>query len=701
MIVTKVSIDQKRPVKLPPRIRLWLAALFAALLASWLTAPTALAHSANKRIAAPLEQTNTGMTQQLYLLPAESTTIRLQTHMANLTIVDNFDGTVSVFTDALYQIKNVSEESVTLPLVIYYGVGAEEPQSIVLSAGGAHLALSPASGGGLAAQVVIPEDNRVLLKLSYRVDVSDTPLATVRYAPGVLRRWAGPTSTRIEFSAPSYIARASWTKLAPDTWTYANADSSTTAVKWLYDSIAPDEEFILQFVLPQVWSELETAKAAASAGGPASTLLVMGDQYRELAMTDAADENVREWFTAQAIAAYSDGIDRGIDTTADTLANLHMGLAAIYRAQAASPDKDTVASSAMMVDESASALAFLATDSARRSELQQWLSDGLHVLFQDARDRADWQQASDIVDQMSGLPPGTVDRALVEEGRQIVLAQQALQLLRLGEQEAAETLVGQGIDEADTSTPMELQPLFASWNLTATSRPNSIILDARALPAQGRESLAKKKLENLVSSWPVGDPESTWQISPISQTPDGHLATSLEIDLSSDARPLHHFVPNDLDLLLLASALDQLGPVEEVKTDLLQQELTKRQPMDLRYAGNQWTAMVAELDRRADELRAVDPTDDAKTRLMAEMQAANYNNTVEEWRDLAQDSWLLFQYQGDESEDQTNAWYATVMSAPTVFTMKTQAVDTNRVVGIILTLLVILACLTAVIYWLI
>ncbi len=375
------------------------AALFIACIALLLVFIEATAAPPGDPPSSPAAQSVTGMTKQLYLLPAEDPLVQLQTHTVNLYVTDNGDGSVSVFMDAVYRVKNDTDEAIPLPLILYPGIGSAPTQDVSLTIGGQFLSLSPAAGGGLASEVEIPADSQVVFRLQYRVIVDDTPLVSVRYAPSVLRRWRGPTSTRIEYSLPNSIVRESWTQAIPDTWSYATSTPGTTAIKWLYDSAIPNEEFVVQFIAPDTWVQIQNANASTGAGGPASSFLAQGDLYRSLAETEPANRLIRERFEAQAIAAYSDGIALHSSAPSADVAQMHIRLAALYRDRAARPTHDTVPYSALMVDETTTALSLLEPNDGRRVEIQQWLADGLRILFDDARSQNDWQKASQDPEQ--------------------------------------------------------------------------------------------------------------------------------------------------------------------------------------------------------------------------------------------------------------------------------------------------------------
>ncbi len=658
----------------------------------------------------PAAQSQQGVTRQLYLLPADNSSVQLQTHLAKLDVAYHSDGSASAIMDAAYRIKNDTDASISQPLVLYAGVGSALPQGVSMTANGVPLTLGTTADGALTAQVDVPADSQMLIRLSYRVTVADSPIITIRYAPSVLRKWLGPTSTRIEYSLPDAIARESWTRVSPDSWSYAAADLGYTAIKWLYDSVVPDDEFVVQFVEPVLWSRVQAAEAASASGGSATAYLTRGDLYRGLAETASVDEVVRERFAAQAVAAYADGIAQGASASPAELAQLHMGLATLYRDRAANPNRETVAHAALMVDETTAALSLLDAGDARRAELQQWLADGLRTLFTDARARGDWQRVSQVVDQMAALPPGSVDPNLIEEGRQIVLVQQALQLLQRGEHEAAAALAGSEITAESAAAPAELHPLFAAWHITATAEPDTMHVEIEGIPEPGREVEAQGKLESLSLAWqaellraPAGEGLLVSGVQSDART--GALRLRLQAPATSFGKTWATYVPAGADFAFLHSALAQLSPQLDESTRFFQREVQRSQPMDLREAGDRWAAKAADIERQAAELHAQAGSEDAKAQLLAEMKAANYRNTAEAWRNLARDSWLRFQFQsGDQTDEnaptQSRAWYATADSAPVVFTMQSQSLDLSLAAGMAMAAAAFLAALAGLLWWL-
>ena len=690
----------------PAEIRSLIVAILIGMLVGILAAePTHAAPQSTEFTPRPTVQQQQGVTRQLYLLPADDSLIQLQTHLVGINVTYHDDGSVSAFVNADYHLKNETADSITLPLVLYPGIGSALPQSVTLTASGQALPLVATDGGSMTSQVEIPADSQSTVRLSYRVTVADAPIVTVRYAPSVLRKWRGPTSTRIEVTLPDAIARESWTKVTPDTWTYATSEVGFTAIKWLYDSLAPEDEFIVQFVEPILWSQVQAAEASSASGGPVSAYLARADLYRQLAGLEAVDQAVRDRFASQAVAAYAEGIARPDASVAD-LASLHIGLATLYRSQAARSDHDSASYAALLADEAAAALANLGADDIRRLELQQWLSDGLRTLFADARARGDWQNVSRVVERMQELPAEIVDQSLIDEGRKIVLVEQALQLIRRGEHETAAKLIGAELPPEAVQTPTELQPLYAAWHLTVTAMSETVSVVIEAIPASGREEEARKSFESLAQAWQSEGQRSSsdggFSISESRVDEDsGALTVRVDAAAAELREMLATYVPAGGDFAFLRRALVQLSPNTHEETIFFQREVELSQPMDLHEAGDKWTAIAADIDRRARELIERASTGDANEQLIAEMQAANYRNTANEWRDLARDSWLRFQFDStNESGETARAWYATTMSAPVVFNEQTQVMELSRVAGIAFAVVVAIVAVSGVLWWL-
>ena len=652
----------------------------------WTLWAVALALLAALGPAAPLraatlpqaEQPAPGVTRQLYLLPVDSTTVRLQTHVANLSVVDAGDGAVSVYVDAAYTLNNAGREPATLPLSLFLGTGSAEPQDVSLMAGGQVLGLTP-NESGYAAQIEIGADTRLTLQLRYRLLLDDAPLATVRYAPSILRRWPGGISLRVEVSLPNSIPREAWTTVTPDTWKYAASGADVTAVRWLYDAGVPQDAFLVQFVRPAIYAQVQAAETATAANGPAASFLALGDLYRSLSEADAATEPVRERFAAQAIAAYADGVARTSSAAGDDLARLHIGLAGIYRNRSVTASEGMEQYAAAMAEEAGLALALLPAEDSRRGELLQWRADGLHLALARAMTAGDWSRAGTLLDELMAMPPDIVDPAMLAQHRQALLVQQALQLLARGEREAAITLAGPEIVGDVAMPPPELQPLFARWQITMTAKAESVTINAVGLSSDARTQEARQALALAASRWQTVGVEAE-----LPEAADGEIRLQMELPHGVDGAVLATHLPASADWALLAAVLAQAEPRVETRARLFWQDVRISRPFDLRSAGEQWNALAANLDRQAVTL-AAEVEGDAETALRRQIQAVNYRNAADQWHNLARDSWLLYKFAGGPDDgariDGSRVWYATVKSPPLVFSVQTQAVNTNLLTG--------------------
>ncbi len=628
------------------------------------------------------EQSAPGITRQLYLLPAESTTVQLQTHVANFSVVDAGEGAVSVYADAAYTLNNTGREPATLPLLLFLGTGSVEPQDVSLMVESQVVGLTPHESG-YAAQIEIGADTRLTLQLRYRLLLDDAPLATVRYAPSILRRWPGGISLRVEVSLPNSIPRESWTTVAPDTWTYATTGADVTAVRWLYDAGMPQEPFAVQFVNPAIFAQVQAAEAATAANGPAAGFLALGDLYRTLSEADAAAEPVRERFAAQAIAAYADGVARHSSAAGDELARLHIGLAGIYRSRSVTASEGMEQYAAAMAEEAGLALALLPAEDSRRSELLQWRADGLQLALARAMTAGEWSRADTLLDELMTLPPEIVDPAMLAQQRQALLVQQALQLLARGEREAAITLAGPEIVGEVAMPPPELQPLFARWQITTTAEADGVQIDALGFVQPGRMEEARQTLTLAASRWQSAGAEAEPP-----EAADDQIRLRLKLPHNVDGALLATHLPASADWTLLAAAVAQAEPKVETSTRLFWRDVRISRPLDLHTAGDQWNALAANLEHQAATLATEADSgaqSDAEAALRRQIQAVNYRNTAESWRSLARDSWLLYRFEtapGDGTlVDGERVWYATVKSPPLVFSVQTQTVNTNLLAG--------------------
>jgi hypothetical protein len=674
-----------------------------------------------------LVQVTAGASPQLYLLPTDSTNVVLETHLADLRLVTG-DGGASLVMDASYRLRNPTQEGVTLGLRLAPGgdQSLSAFQGVALSAGEQALALQPAGDGGYTGQVSIPPDGRLALRLVYQVGLGANALTLVRYAPAVLNGWPGNISLRVQFILSDGLPTEAWMEIAPDDWSYGVLPNpAETSIKWLYDASIPDEAFVFRFVAPGVWAQLREADAAAVDGAPVANFVRLGDLYRRL-YREASGEQLRARFYAQAVAAYTAGATKAAAGAApQDQAALHVGLAHLYRDQVVEAERATLGNYAqLMVDEVAAALALLPADDPQRAELGRWQVDGMTVLLKGAQAGRDWPRALAIVEQLAALPPGAVDPAFVAEERRAILVQQGLQFMEQGNRDAALAVAGDQIADDGLAPPVESYPLYAAWQITVTAGPETLRLESFAQTTPERHAAAQSALREVVRLWEAGvDPEGDGdggytialdEILPPQESglPAG-LRLAVDFPVSANGFLLARLLPPRIDWALLNTVLTQLAPTSERKSELVWQQVTLSQPLDLRGGMAQWAGVAAGLEQQAAEFEraggAVGATDvsAAEAALRARIQAVNYRAAADEWRSLARQSWLLFTFQVDDpvfaAFQQTapaRSWYATAGSPSQMFLFQAQMVSLNRVLALFAMAMTGLIGAAGVLWWL-
>lgn len=644
-----------------------------------------------------------GVPPQLYLLPAGSTNVVLETHLADLRIVAG-EGDASVVMEASYRLRNPTESDVNLGLRLAPGgdQSISTFQGVSLTANGQALGLEAAGDGGFLSSVYIPANGRASLNLVYQVGLGSNVLVNLRYAPGVFNVWPGSLSLRVQFIVPETVPADAWVEIRPGGWSYGLlSDLTATSVKWLYDASIPADPFVFRFVAPQRWAQLRAAQQAAVQGAPAAAFVQLGDLYRRM-MQETGDEQ-RERFYAQAVAAYSAGVNQAAtDSAPQDVAGLHVGLASLYREQAVMVEAGAMRDYAqVIVDEAAAALALLPAEDSRRAELARWQVDGLNVLLAEAKSRREWPQALALVDQLAALPAGAVDPEWVAQERREVLVQQGLQFMAQGNRDAALAIAGDQIAAEGLTPAADAYPLFAGWQITVTATPDSLALEAFGITTPDRHAAAFAALQEVVRLWEDGVAETRDQsrysfgvqeINPpqeAGQVSGGHV--TIQFPASANGLLLARLLPPRVDWSMLQTVLTQLAPTAERQTDMLWQQVTLSQPLNLRATTEQWMGKAAELEGQAAAFEAAgstqqaETTGDAEGALRAGIQAANYRAAASEWQRLARQSWLFYQFEVDDPvftglRDTTPArsWTVTPDSPPQMFVFQTQVLNLNR-----------------------
>lgn len=657
----------------------------------------------------------------LLITPLEATSVQLQMHTAAFQ-VDDSTGSLTLAVEAQYRLKNGNTEApatVLLRIAPMMAVDAMAPiAELRLAADGQALELAPTNAGTYTAQVTIGADARTDLLLSYSVSLQDQKLPLLEYVVVGLQRWPGSPSLRVTATLPGAITQPSWLRIGPDGWHFFAESAERIGAKWLYDAQQPDAPFVLQFIHPALWSQLEQATQAVQTSGTVTDFQQVGDLYQQLllaATTENAPGTIRERFYAQALAAYTTGIER-LATTASPaeLATLYSGLATLYRNRIAEGAGSVYATP--LTEAAQTALDRLPADDARRRELTQWLADGLQVLMTEAQQRQDWQDALRLSDQLSALPSDVVDSITLAKTKRLLLVQQALQLLEEDNRAAATALAGDEMGDASLLPPPSADILFSRWGITLTVTPQQQQVEIVGQPVAARLADAVGAFTALGDLWQtVADRGSTLEVAvtapSASNQPAGDavpvepLRMVLTAPATTSFAELVTLMPPRADWVLLRTLLQQLPPAVAEEREWLNRRWTISQVLDLGAAGEQWQAMATTLERQATQFEAesaaFDTTDatGAENALRARVQAANYRSAAHQWQKVMRDSWVAVHFTG-QGEPQSRTWLLTATSPAQTLALSLQPSATLGVVTMAALALVALFLLTTFLWWL-
>jgi len=649
---------------------------------------------------------------QFLLVPGVSTSVKLHTHTADFRI--GYDGNALIASlDARYRLQNESQEiqPVVLKLVTDPSAASTAPPAnLVVMYDNEVLALTP-DGDSLTAAIETPADATVEVQLSYAVNLGDGPLAELRYTLTSLRAWPGQPSVRVSMAVPENLPSTSWLQTSPSDWTFAPDElAGLPRLRWLFDAQLPQDPFVLRLLHPTTWQALQAAEAAATPGAPASAFAALGRLYQALYAAVAENEQ-RERFYAQAVAAYTAGIDNaGSAATAET-ALLHAGLATLYRSRSVAADGAVNRTyMTLMTSETNQALPNLPTDAPERAELVQWQIEGLTLQLNDARDRQDWPAAFTVLDQLQALPPDAVDANMVAEMRRSLGVQQALQLLEEGDSDAAMQLAGAQVTNADLLPPGNARPLFAAWQMTTTVSATQSKLVVTAYPVPERGSEAQAALETVLQAWRAAG-NDTVQMETFNDAALGITAQQLQLALpgTTSGAELARAIPQGADWALLRALLTQLAPSIEQRPRGLHQQILLSQPLDLRSAGEEWNDLAATLDAQADTFDAQSPTINfadvstvaAESALVVRVKAANYRRAALAWRTLARTSLVAVQLTaGGGVPTIQRTWLTTPETPLQVLTLEADVLSMSRLLVVAIGAFLGLFLLTGVLWWL-
>ena len=631
---------------------------------------------------APQLQTSTPRFVPLLMTPLESTRVQLQTHTADFYF-DDSSGSLILAVEARYRLKNTStEEAATVALRVAPMIAAEEMaplEGLTLLADNQPLELTPGNAGIFTAQVEIGVDARSDLLLAYTVDLQQQKLPLLEYIVVGLQRWPGSPSLRVTATVPASIIQPSWLRIGPEGWHFFAENADRLGAKWLYDATQPDAPFVLQFIHPALWAQLDQVTQRTQGAATVDDFVQLGDRYQQLVMAAVAENApgaIRERFYAQALAAYTTGLDQLANSAAPAeLATLYTGLATLYRSQIAEGAGAVYAMPLAEVTQAA--LDRLPADDARRRELTQWLADGLQVLLTEAQQRQDWQNALRLADQLSALPSDVVDSITLAKTKRLLLVQQALQLLAEDNRAAATALGGEELRDPSLLPPPSADTLFSRWAVTVTVTPQQQQLEIVGQPVAARVDDAAAAFTALADLWQtVAGRGSAFAVTlaPVPAGPtnaDTQVAAPLQMVLagptSATLAEFGNLIPPRADWALLRTLLAQLQPTIAQESAWLNRRWTITQTFALDAAGEQWQAMATMLERQAtqfeEESAGFDTTDatGAENALRARVQAANYRSAAQAWTRLTRDSLVAVHFTG-QTGTQERTWLITPTS---------------------------------------
>lgn len=645
----------------------------------------ALAAPDNTPMAGPATQLQTSGPRFVPLLitPLEATAVQLQMHTADFYFDDSSGGLI-LAVEARYRLKNNNtEEAVTVALRIAPMIASDETAPIAgltLLADNQPVALTPGDAGITTAQVEIGVDARTDLLLAYTVDMQQQKLPLLEYVVVGLQRWSGSPSLRVTATVPGSITQPSWLRIGPEGWHFFAEDADRLGAKWLYDAQQPDAPFVLHFIHPALWSQIDQLTQRTQGDAAVSDFVQLGDLYQQLVMAAVAENApgaVRERFYAQALAAYTTGLDRlAAAAPPAELATLYTGLATLYRSRIA--DGAGAVYATPLAEATQAALDRLPADDARRRELTQWLADGLQVLLTEAQQRQDWQNALRIVDQLAALPSDVVDSITLAKTKRLLLVQQALQLLAEDNRAAATALGGDELRDPTLLPPPSADTLFNRWTVTVTVTPQQQQVMIVGQPVNERVDDATAAFTALADLWQtVAERGSTFTVTSVTAPAAGGAAnnavpasTLLQMVLTGPATTTFgdfaNLLPPRADWALLRTLLGQLQPAVAQERAWLDRRWTITQAVALADAAEQWQGMATTLERQAtqfeEESAGFDTTDaiGAENALRARVQAANYRSAAQQWQKLTRESLVVVHFTG-----QTGAQARTWLFTPT------------------------------------
>lgn len=601
--------------------------------------------------AATQIQNESGGESHLLLLPLGETPIELLTHVVDVSVWVDGDGSLRMDVAASYRLHNPTRTRATLLMQADSPINDSPsddsqkvprlPTEISLESDGQLLALQP-TGNGLqqTAQLDFAPDQQRTLLLRYSLRFVNTDLPAFAYPASGLDAWAGRVGS---WRVSLHFAEADARLFAPDNWLAVEPVGWTfngQRLQWLSEDPFPKQPLRWQVIHPRIWREILQRRDAIRQQPTVDALHGLGDIYHQLFQRTQAQPDIQakdqERFYALALAAYGDALRLTQASAADPAesARLHQALAALYRNRSLQAD-GTVDSAyvGLMIDEAESALAGLPATAVReRSELAGWLADGLRLQARQAQQRRDWPTALALLDRLAALPSDVVDPISLAEERRLLLLEQSLQFLAQGNQAVALALAGSSLTTDDLLPGAERQTIFARWDFSLTIRPDDLTLTGTAPATLGREDEARQIVEQLALAWNAVHPstgQATVQF-------DGKNAVISIAGLGLTERlALIQATPQNSHWVLLRTLLVNTDPEVASTARLIWQQTTLRHSVDLRPVADQWRGIGASLER--DSLAAATGSS-VEERIRGELFAITHRQEAERWQSLVRDS---------------------------------------------------------------
>lgn len=644
----------------------------------------------------------------VFFLPTEDSTIALSAHIAEVKAIEQESGETLVQVSARFRFKNSARSPSVTNVRLTTPNSSPLPGDLYITVNGQTAERVPLDGGGEAVQVTLAAEASVNVALNYSLSLPAAALQAIRYPISLLNGWQRRISISVEIDLADPVSAQSVVQVTPDGWIFPAKAGATYAVRWLFDGLPGEEPFSVVSIQPAFWQQIESARTA-SAAGSAADFLHLGDLYTQL--LSQASNQLRAGFYAQALAAYTQGIERSNDTALS--ADLQRRLAQLYRSQTVTPDGIVNPDYAQLTVQAVNAaLSLLPEGDARRTELNQWRSDALTVLFNEARRLNDWENARTILDQLSDANQASGNTKFVAEARRRLIVQQALQLLEQGNRQAAITLAGQEIGADELRAPSELTSLFESWQVTVTISPAGIETDWLGYPAAEQNQTASVAIQELVAAWKARTSTQGFKFAfdPVAVVAQGlrqPLHLNVQIPAGTSGLPLAEATPLRTDWALFRTLFSQLTAQIERTPQLFRQQISMQLAIDLRSVTGQWQAMADNLEQRAKTFEAqansTASTSDseAEATLRAQIQLANYRGSAATWSNLANNSTIaLTLASSEQASDQQQTWLLTPASPAQTLELAANTVNWGRILAALAGVIFALFLVSGTLWWL-